>query len=114
MVESDFSFNSAENMVKLLCLMDKHSRIFPKMTLDRQKCGYYVTHALYPFYPEKLIKRFQEATAYTLDGGSVTQRRDHTLRFILSANISSVYYIHLNILFLAQIPLFCLFSFNTL
>ena len=114
MVESDYSFNSAENMVKLLCQMDKHSKIFPKMTLGRQKCGYYVTHALYPFYPEKLIKRFQEATAYTLDGGSVTQRRDHSLRFILSANISSVYYIHLNILFLAQIPLFCLFSFNTL
>ena len=114
MVESDFSFNSAENMVKLLCQMDKHSKIFPKMTLGGQKCGYYVTHALYPFLPEKLIKRFQEATAYTLDGGSVTQRRDHTLRFILSANISSVYDIHLNILFLAQIPLFCQFSFNTL
>ena len=56
LVESDFSFNSAESMVKLLCLMDKHSRIFPKMTFGRQKCGYYVTHALYPFYPEKLIK----------------------------------------------------------
>ena len=93
MVESDYSFNSAENMVKLLCLMDKHSKIFPKMTLGRQKCGYYVTHALYPFYHEKLIKRFQEAAAYTLgvDGGSVTQHRDHTLRFILSVNISSVY-----------------------
>ena len=93
MVESDFSFNSAENMVKLLCLMDKHSRIFPKTTLGRQKCGYYVTHALYPFYPEKLIKRFQEAAAYTLgvDGGFVTQRHDHILRFILSVNISSVY-----------------------
>ena len=76
MVESDFSFNSAENMVKLLCQMDKHSKIFPKMTLGRQKCGYYVTHALYPFYLEKLIKRVQEAAAYTLgvDGGSVTQR----------------------------------------
>ena len=76
MVESDYSFNSAENMVKLLCLMDKHSRIFPKMTLGRQKCGYYVTHALYPFYLEKLIKRVQEAAAYTLgvDEGSVTQR----------------------------------------
>ena len=95
MVESDYSFNSAENMVKLLCLMDKHSKIFPKMTLGRQKCGYYVTHALYSFYPEKLIKRFQEAAAYTLgvDGGSVTQHRNHTLRFILSVNISSVYYI---------------------
>ena len=117
MVESDFSFNSAENMVvKLLCQMDKHSKIFPKISLGRQKCGYYVTHALYPFYLEKLIKRVQEAAAYTLgvDGGSVTQHRDHTLRFILSVNISSVYYIHLNILFLAQIPLFCLFSFNTL
>ena len=76
MVESDFSFNSAENMVKLLCQMDKHSKIFPKMTLGRQKCGYYVTHALCPFYLEKLIKRVQEAAAYTLgvDGGSVTQR----------------------------------------
>ena len=71
MVESDFSFNSAENMVKLLCQMDKLSKIFPKMTLGRQKCGYYVTHALYPFYLEKLIKRVQEAAAYTLgvDGG---------------------------------------------
>ena len=28
LVESDFSFNSAEDMVKLLCLMDKHGRIF--------------------------------------------------------------------------------------
>ena len=76
MVESDYSFNSAENMVKLLCQMDKHSKIFPKMTLGRQKCGYYVTHALCPFYLEKLIKRVQEAAAYTLgvDGGSVTQR----------------------------------------
>ena len=35
---------------------------------------------------EDRVKRFQEATAYTLDGGSVTQRRDHTLRFILSVN----------------------------
>ena len=26
MVEPDFSFNSAENMVKLLCLMDKDSK----------------------------------------------------------------------------------------
>ena len=76
MVESDFSFNSAENMVKLLCQMDKHSKIFSKMTLGRQKCGYYVTYALCPFYLEKLIKRVQEAAAYTLgvDGGSVTQR----------------------------------------
>ena len=76
MVESDFSFNSAENMVKLLCQMDKHSKIFPKMTLGRQKCGYYVTHALYPLYHEKLIKRVQEAHAYTLgvDGGSFKVR----------------------------------------
>ena len=79
MVESDYSFNSAENMVKLLCQMDKLSKIFPKMTLGRQKCGYYVTHALYPFYLEKLIKRVQEAAAYTLgvDGGSVTQRPEY-------------------------------------
>ena len=40
MVESDFSFKSADNMVKLLCLMDKDSKIFPKMTLGRHKCGY--------------------------------------------------------------------------
>ena len=37
MVESDYSFNSAENMVKLLCLMDELSKIFPKMTLGRMK-----------------------------------------------------------------------------
>ena len=37
MVEPDYSFNSAENMVKLLCLMDELSKIFPKMTLGRMK-----------------------------------------------------------------------------
>ena len=52
------------------------ARFFPKITLGRQKCDYYVTHALYPLFLEKLIKRVQEAAAYTLgvDGGSVTQR----------------------------------------
>ena len=50
LVESDFSFKSADNMVKLLCLMDKDSKIFPKMTLGRKKCSYFVTHALYPFH----------------------------------------------------------------
>ena len=37
MVKSDYSYNSAENMVKLLCLMDELSKIFPKMTLGRMK-----------------------------------------------------------------------------
>ena len=50
MVESGYSFKSAENIPQLLSLMDKESKIFPKMTLGRQKSGYYVTHALYPFY----------------------------------------------------------------
>ena len=76
LVESDFSFQSAENMVKLLCLMDKDSKIFPKMTLGRKKCSYYVTHALYPFHHEALLKRILEAPAYTLgvDGGSFKVR----------------------------------------
>ena len=60
MVESDYSFNSAENMVKLLCLMEENSKIFSKMTLSRKKYGYYVTHALYPFNHEKLIKRVKK------------------------------------------------------
>ena len=50
MVQSDFSFKSADNMVDMLRLLDKESKIFPRMTLGRQKCGYYITHALYPFY----------------------------------------------------------------
>ena len=49
MVESDFSFKSAENMVRLLCLMDEGNQIFRKMSLGRTKCGYYVTHAIFPF-----------------------------------------------------------------
>ena len=53
MVESDFSFKSAENMVRLLCLMDEGNQIFRKMSLGRMKCGYYVTHALFPFYLER-------------------------------------------------------------
>ena len=76
MVESDFSFKSADNMVKLLCLMDKDSKIFPKMTLGRHKCGYLVTHALFPFYHEALIKRILKVPGYTLgvDGGSFKVR----------------------------------------
>ena len=46
MVQSGFSFNSAENMVPLLCLMDPESKIFPRMTLGRKKCAYYATHVL--------------------------------------------------------------------
>ena len=49
MVESNFSFKSADNMVQLL---DKDSKILPKMTLSRTKCGYnlvYLNHAVYPF-----------------------------------------------------------------
>ena len=71
MVESGYSFKSSENIPQVLSLMDKESKIFPKMTLGRQKCGYYVTHALYPFYFEALIKRILEVPAYTLgvDGG---------------------------------------------
>ena len=41
MVDSGYSFKSAENIPQLLSLMDKESKIFPKMTLGRQKCGYY-------------------------------------------------------------------------
>ena len=63
MVESGYSFKSAENIPQLLYIMDKESKIFPKMTLGRQKCGYYVTHALYPFYFEALIKRILEVPA---------------------------------------------------
>ena len=76
MVQSDFSFRSAHNMVEMLRLLDKESKIFPRMTLGRQKCGYYMTHALYPFYLEALIKRILEAPAYTLgvDGGSFKVR----------------------------------------
>ena len=76
MVESGFSFNSAENVVPLLCLMDPESTIFPKMTLSRKKCAYYTTHGLYPFYLEALIKRILEAPAFTLgvDGGSFKVR----------------------------------------
>ena len=76
MVQSDFSFKSADNMVDMLRLLDKESKIFPRMTLGRQKCGYYMTHALYPFYLEALIKRILEASAYTLgvDGGSFKVR----------------------------------------
>ena len=92
MVESDYSFNSAENMVKLLCLMDEHSKIFPKMSLGRMKCSYYVNHALYPLYHEKLIKRVQEAHAYTLgvDGGSfkvrgLTKMMDIVIRWFYSS-----------------------------
>ena len=55
MVESDFSFKSAENMVRLLCLMDEGNQIFRKMSLGRTKCSYYVTHALFPFYLEALV-----------------------------------------------------------
>ena len=76
MVDSGYSFKSAENIPQLLSLMDKESKIFPKMTLGRQKCGYYVTHALYPFHFEALIKRILEVPAYTLgvDGGSFKVR----------------------------------------
>ena len=72
MVESGFYFNSAENMVSLICQMDPESKIFPRMTLSRKKCAYYTTHGLYPFYLEALIKRILEAPAYTLgvDRGS--------------------------------------------
>ena len=42
MVESNFSFKSADSMVQLLCLLDKESKILPKMTLSRTKCGYYL------------------------------------------------------------------------
>ena len=93
MVEPDFSFNSAENMVKLLCQMDKHSKIFPKMTLGRQKCGYYVTHALYPFFLEKLIKRVQEAHAYTLgvDGGSFKVRGALSLLNFVATDVYALF-----------------------
>ena len=76
MVDSGYSFKSAENIPQLLSLMDKENKIFPKMTLGRQKCGYYVTHALYPFHFEALIKRILEVPAYTLgvDGGSFRVR----------------------------------------
>ena len=76
MVESDFSFKSAENMVRLLCLMDEGNQIFRKMSLGRTKCGYYVTHALFPFYLEALVNRVQKVPAYTLgvDGGSFKVR----------------------------------------
>ena len=76
MVESGFSFNSAENIVPLLRLMDPESKISPRMTLSRHKCAYYTTHGLYPFYLEALIKRILEAPAYTLgvDGGSFKVR----------------------------------------
>ena len=76
MMESGFSFNSAENMVPLICQMDPESKIFPRVTLSRKKCAYYTTHGLYPFYLEALIKRILEAPAYTLgvDGGSFKVR----------------------------------------
>ena len=76
MVQSDYSFKSAENVVGMLCLMDPQSKIFPRMTMGRTKCQYYTTHALYPFYLEALIKRILEAPAYTLgvDGGSFIVR----------------------------------------
>ena len=72
MVDSNFSFNSADNIVPLLCLMDPESKIFPRMSLSRKKCAYYATHGLYPFYHKALISRILEAPAYTLgvDGGS--------------------------------------------
>ena len=93
MVESDFSFKSAENMVRLLCLMDEGNQIFRKMSLGRTKCGYYVTHALFPFYLEALVNRVQKVPAYTLgvDGGSFKVRGALSLSNFVATDVYALF-----------------------
>ena len=93
MVESDFSFKSAENMVRLLCLMDEGNQIFRKMSLGRTKCGYYVTHAFFPFYLEALVNRVQKVPAYTLgvDGGSFKVRGALSLSNFVATDVYALF-----------------------
>ena len=76
MVESGYSFKSADNIPQLLCLMDKESKVFLKMTLGRKKCGYYVSHALYHFYFEALIKRILGSPCLHLGRGWRPEKDD--------------------------------------
>ena len=96
MVESDFSFKSAENMVRLLCLMDEGNQIFRKMSLGRTKCGYYVTHALFPFYLEALVNRVQKVPAYTLgvDGGSFKVRGALSLSNFVATDVYALFFVN--------------------
>ena len=41
--------------------IDNESKILPKMTLSRTKCGYYLNHAVYLFYFDGFIKPSSES-----------------------------------------------------
>ena len=71
-VESNFSFNASEDIVEVLKLMDPDSIVLKTMKIKRMKTSYILTHGLYPYYLEKLVKRIQDAVGFCLGTDSAT------------------------------------------
>ena len=55
-IESHFSYNSSRNIVDLLKMMLRDSKIVEKLCLCSTKLAYLITHGLAPFFHDELLK----------------------------------------------------------
>ena len=81
-VESNFSFNASEDIVEVLQQMDPESIVLKTMRIKRHKVSYILTHGLYPYYKEKLVRRIQGAVGFTLGTDSATFKLNGLSKFV--------------------------------
>jgi hypothetical protein len=65
-VNSTFSYNSTNNLVALLRAMEPKSEVFKKITMSNAKTSYIISHGLFPYFMNKIVKGIQNSPGYTL------------------------------------------------
>ena len=95
MIESNFPFNSCENLVDVLKKMAPDSQILKDMTLKSSKSSYILRFGLYPFYLDQLVKRIQKSPTYTLGTDSGTFKLNGLAKIVdIDIRYNVIYYMN--------------------
>ena len=74
-VESDWSYNSLDNMCEFLVDIAPDSKILKKLHFKRNKLSYLISHGLGPHFHEALVKDLKDAPTFTLGLDSATTKQ---------------------------------------
>ena len=73
-VDSNFSFQSADDLLPVLRAMDPSSSVFKQMSLGSDKVSYVIAYGLQPYFKRMVIRGIQAAPGYTLGTDTGTFR----------------------------------------
>ena len=65
-VDSNYSYQSCDNIVSILQAMDPDSKVFKKMSMGESRVSYTISHGLLPYFKKKIVRAIQESPAYSL------------------------------------------------